>query len=621
MTGRSEPCEQELFQKVVEQAADTIVVVACDGAILYSNPQAERSFGYGADELRGKTLFELIHQEDRARVVELFDRDLEGRAEPLAFTARLRRRDGTWLRADALTRPLAEESPSDGFVVTLRVISAQPVVKRRAMDTLSAYVKADSEGRVLACNPAFIRIFGFASEELARATDFWSLFLQSDLRDKLAEMIGTLGKVENLEIQAKKSDGSVIHLLANIVGRLGPGGEIEDLEAQILDVSEKRKLEQQWGRAERMEALGRLSCAVAHDFNNLLTAILGYAELVRNAFEPGSRHSKSIEEIRKAGMKASSLTRQLLTFGKGKIVEVKVVQVNEVVDEMHSLLVQLIGGGIELALDLATDLAPIKIDKSQVEQVILNLAINARDAMEDGGRLTIRTVNQRVERPFVLHHDSVQPGDYTMLSIRDTGHGIDPLIMDRLFEPFFTTKGQGKGTGLGLSTVYGIVKQNGGFISVYNEPQGGVTFKVSFPSVAEGAEAARPERARGVVASRRKRTVLLAEDDDAVRRLVEDTLRAAGYETLVASDGQAALELADNHPGEIDLLLTDISMPQLDGLALVDRFSTTKPTVPVLLLSGTVTVDPSALDSESRVEFLEKPFTPAELLQKIREVL
>ncbi len=489
------------------------------------------------------------------------------------------------------------------------------------MDQITGYVRLDPSGRILACNPVSLRILGLSSEEKAKETDFWSLAADSEAREKVGILIREGGSAENFEIEASRHDGSTIWLLANLVAKLEVEGEVEHIDVHIIDISERRKLEQQGGRVQRMEALGTLACGVAHDFNNLLTAILGYTEMLEQSFDEGSPHLSDIQEIRMAAESGASLTRQLLTFARGKVTDATIVNLNQVVKEMRPLLSQLIGGRVDLVLDLARDLKPILIDKSQVEQVVLNLAINARDAMQGEGRLLLRTLNHIVEKPFVLHHDSVLPGEYTMLAVRDTGTGIEPRIMEHMFEPFFTTKEEGKGTGLGLSTVYGAVKQNSGFISVYNEPEGGVTFKVSFPSVEVAEPVPTGIPAPAAARDREAHTILLAEDDAEVRRLIERKLQAHGFTVLSARDGLEALELAEAHPGGIRLLLSDVSMPKLTGVELATRFSILRPAVPILLISGTAKEAALVVDLDGRIGVLEKPFSPARLIEKIESLL
>lgn len=493
-------------------------------------------------------------------------------------------------------------------------------MKRRAMDQITGWIRVDSAGLILACNPASLRILGLKSEEQAREIDFWSLAADPEAREAVQTLIRENGKAENFEMAVSGQGDSTVTLLANVVANPDADGEGQHLDVYIIDISERRKLERQWGRAERMEALGTLACGVAHDFNNLLTAILCNAEFLENALGEDSAHKSVVREIQMAGEKGASLTRQLLTFAKGSVSEVATVDLNRVITDMRPLLSQLVGGRVELTLDLARDLKPIRVDKSRLEQVILNLAINARDAMDGQGELTVRTANHRVEQPFVLHHDRVLPGGYTMLEVQDTGTGIEPQIMEHLFEPFFTTK-EGTGTGLGLSTVYGVVKQHGGFISVYNEAEGGVTFKASFPSL-EAVESAQPKaRAQAAARDREARTILIAEDDAGVRQLVEKELRAHGFAVLSAKDGQEAIELAESCHDGIRLLLSDVSMPKMNGVELARRFSSLRPGVPILLFSGTAKEDVLLVGLEGSIGFLEKPFTAARLFEKIETLL
>lgn len=490
-----------------------------------------------------------------------------------------------------------------------------------AWGQITGWIRIDHSGHIVSSNAAALRILGFSSEDQARTADFWSLQADPEARREIDALVRENRRVENFEMEVNRQDGATVSLLVHLAAKPDVGDVVESFDVQIIDISERRKLERQWGRAQRMEALGTLACGVAHDFNNLLTAILGNAEILERSLGADSSHQPEIEAILSAGEKGASLTRQLLTFARGTVSEVKVVDLNWVIRDMRPLLGQLLGSRVDLKLDLARDLKPIRADKSRVEQVILNLAINARDAMEGAGLLTLRTRNHVVEQPFVLHHDRVLPGAYTMLEVRDTGTGIEPKIMDHLFEPFFTTKEEGKGTGLGLSTVYGVVKQYGGFISVYNENEGGVTFKASFPSV-EAAEPAKQEPAVGIAArDRGAKTVLLAEDDADVRRLIENELTSQGLTVLSARDGLEALELARTHVGGIGLLLSDISMPRLDGIELAKSFTELRPSVPILLFSGTAKKDVTLADIGGPVGFLEKPFTPARLFEKIKTLL
>ena len=373
-------------------------------------------------------------------------------------------------------------------------------------------------------------------------------------------------------------------------------------------------------QSQRMESVGRLAGGVAHDFNNLLTAIIGYSELLLTDLKPGDAIRADIEEIHKAGGRAASLTRQLLAFSRRQVLESKPLDLNVIIEDMEKMLRRLIAEDIELRVVLQPNLGTVKADPGQIEQVIVNLVVNARDAMPGGGKLTLETANVELDETYPEQHVAVRPGRYVMVAVNDTGVGMDKETRARIFEPFFTTKGPEHGTGLGLATVYGIVKQSGGYIWVYSEPDHGTTFKIYLPFVAEEARGESPGRVSESLHG--SETVLLAEDDGIVRRLAERILRQAGYEVLVAQDGAEALLLSERHRGPIHLLISDVVMPQMNGGELFGHLATSRPETRVLYLSGYTA--PSIVQQgllDGRAEFLQKPFTTEALARKVREVL
>jgi PAS domain S-box-containing protein len=400
--------------------------------------------------------------------------------------------------------------------------------------------------------------------------------------------------------------------------RLTIGGRAVRI-ATVRDVSEKRKLEEDLRQAQRIETVGQLAGGVAHDFNNLLTAIIGHADLLSEYFVPGDPRAVEIAGIRYAADLASSLTRQLLAFSRKQLLHVTALDINDVVDRTKRTLGRLIGEHIELVNDLAPSLYQVKADPSQIEQILLNLAVNSRDAMPHGGRLTLTTRNL-VIREADARRLSLSAGDYVVLSVADTGVGIDPAVRMRIFEPFFTTKERGRGTGMGLATVYGIVKQSGGHIAVASGPVSGTTFTIYLPATHEDPAApVEPESARPAPGSE---TVLLVEDDAAVRSLISEVLKRRGYHLLVADGGEPALELASAHGGPIDMLITDIIMPGISGIAVADRIRERHNNIAVLFVSGYA--DEALVPSgflTTGAAFLRKPFTPDALARKVRAVL
>ncbi len=392
-------------------------------------------------------------------------------------------------------------------------------------------------------------------------------------------------------------------------------------EAWQLEIAERKRLEEQLLQAQKMETIGRLAGGIAHDFNNLLTAIIGYSSILLRHCSQDHPLRAEIEEIEKAGQRAAALTSQLLSFSRKQVLQPRVVDLNSVVTNLERMLRRLIGEDVELVTVLKPELGRVRVDPGQIEQVIMNLAVNARDAMPAGGKLTIETDNVELDEHYAREHVSVRPGPYVMLAVSDTGCGMDKETQAHIFEPFFTTKERGKGTGLGLATVYGIVKQSGGNIWVYSEPGQGTTFKLYFPCVAGQAEML-TQKTESVSQLRGTETILLVEDDQQVQSLAARVLREQGYKVLETSNGKEALHLAAHYLAEIHLVLTDVVMPGMSGRVLVDHLKSLRPELRVLYLSGytdDTIVHHRVLDPGA--SFLQKPFTPQGLARKVREVL
>ena len=394
-------------------------------------------------------------------------------------------------------------------------------------------------------------------------------------------------------------------------------GELMCFAAVIRDISERRSLEEQLRQSQKLESIGQLAGGVAHDFNNLLVIICGYSAMLLDELRPDDRMRDRLEEIARAGDRAAALTRQLLVFSRREQVEQKNIAINGVVNNLQKMLRRLIGEDIDMVISLDENAGILRADPGQIEQIIINLAVNARDAMPHGGKLLIESGRLIADEEFARSHLSVTPGSYVVLSVADTGCGMSEELKSRIFEPFFTTKGEGKGTGLGLSTVYGIVKQSGGSIWVYSEPGQGSTFKILFPAI-EGVSAdAVISTASGEQSG--TETILVAEDEDAVRQYVSELLIRRGFKVLKAANGRDALALARAYPGRIDLLLTDAVMPHLSGLALAEQFAKISPGVPILFMSGYSDrqLQPTGLESS----LIQKPFTPGALITAVRGLL
>ena len=414
------------------------------------------------------------------------------------------------------------------------------------------------------------------------------------------------------------------HWMAS-VGRVffDEAGQPERAAGVGMDITTQKTLEQQFRQAQKMESIGNLAGGIAHDFNNLLSVILGYSNLLIDDIQndPALHRLKTeLEEIRKAGESATTLTSQLLAFSRKQIIQPEVLNINAIVQPLEPMLRRLIGEDVELTARLPIDLASVKADAGQIEQVIMNLVVNARDALPSGGKITIETANIHLDEAYARGHITVVPGPYVMLAVSDNGVGMAPEVQARIFEPFFTTKPKGRGTGLGLATVYGIVKQNGGNVWVYSEPGKGTTFKVYLPRTREAAESPTPGGPANTFEG--DETILLVEDDDRVRRLAKEVLLRHGYFIIEASDAERALSAAAAHPRHIHLLLTDVVMPSMSGRVLAQTLTGRYPRLKVLFMSGytdNAIVHHGVL--EAGVAFIQKPFTPTTLARAVREAL
>jgi len=478
------------------------------------------------------------------------------------------------------------------------------------------------DGRFLDANPALVAMLGYDSvEEVLELDPTRDLFVDGTELANLMRSFETGSRLNNVEVQWKRKDGKVITV--RLSGRIfnNPHDPADVLEIIAEDVTEQRVLENQFRQVQKMEAVGRLAGGVAHDFNNLLTVISGYTEVLLERTQGHDPLYPKIHAIHQATERATSVTRQLLAFSRKQMLELKVVDINTIVTDMERLLRPLIGENIELDTRLARDLGHARADAGQIEQVIMNLVVNSKDAMPDGGRITIQTKNTDLQKEELSReHPYIHPGSYVVLCVGDDGHGMDKETQARIFEPFFTTKEKGKGTGLGLSTVYGIVKQSGGYILVDSQMDKGTTFRIFLPRVDDAAENVGRIETKPAKKSACE-TVLLVEDEESVRQLVRELLEAEGYKILEAQNGDEALRVADTH-SDIDLLITDVVMPGMSGRELSARLCASHPHTKLLYLSGyteDAIVHEGVLDPGTA--FLQKPFTLQTLSRKVREVL
>ncbi len=472
-------------------------------------------------------------------------------------------------------------------------------------------------------NDRICQILGYTQDELYR-TKWPELTHPEDLEADLEHFHRLIaGKIERYALDKRfiRKDGTVVHTTSHVSCIRRPKGEVEHVVAHIHDITDRKRLEEQLLHAGKMEAIGQLAGGMAHDFNNILTAILGYCSLLTHELPKDEPASDKVHQVKLAARKAADLTKQLLAFSRKQVLDVKTTDLNEIVSDTGGLLRRLIGEDVELIIALDPLPGPVQADQVQVQQILMNLVVNARDAMPKGGKLTIETTNVALDNEYSRIYPEVQPGKYVMFAVSDTGKGMDPQTILRIFEPFFTTKEKGLGTGLGLATVYGIVKQHRGHIAVYSEPGRGTTFKVYFPlaeflpdsSALSGDVGPRPSG---------QETVLVVEDEETVRNLVCEALGVLGYHTLSASEPGEAIDICRIHNGQIDLLLTDVVLPDTDGRSLFNSLSAMRPDLKVLYVSGyteNFIVRHGVLDKG--VHFLHKPFDVDSLARMVRKII
>jgi PAS domain S-box-containing protein len=482
--------------------------------------------------------------------------------------------------------------------------------------------RSSLEGKFLDVNPALTAMLGYGSAEEVLALDpRKDVFINGEDQARLLEEFRRTGRMDGIEVRWKRKDGCPVTV--RVSGRAVSSADepAEVLEAIAEDVTARRALEDQFRQAQKMEAVGRLAGGIAHDFNNLLMVVSGYTEVILAELEPGHPLHAKARAIQQASDRATMLTQQLLAFSRKQLLELKVLDVNTVVQDMERLLRPLIGENVELTTKLSSEPSHTRADAGQLEQVLMNLVVNARDAMPQGGRIVIQTATMVLNDTFRREQTFIRPGNYVVLSVSDNGLGMDKETQSHIFEPFFTTKEKGKGTGLGLSTVYGIVKQSDGYVMVQSETGHGTTFNVYLPQVEGTAETKGAAPASRAV-SGGSETVLLVEDEASVRQLVREVLESKGYCVLEAENGQAGLTAAAMCKEKIDLVITDVVMPGMSGRELAQRILETRPDIKVLYLSGyteDAIVNEGTLDSGKA--FLQKPFTLLNLSRKVREVL
>jgi len=625
---------EEKYSAVVQQAKDGVILIQ-GKVLLFVNKTMADMVGYSPIEMESTPFISYVAPESRATVATRVKARLAGEDVPQVYEAKLLRKDGAVIDVELSASIIQYRGkPTDVGIIRditerKRIETAIKEEKQRTqmileMITVPTIIARLSDSKVVYANPAAALVGRIALDELLGGRTVDSLMNRAD-KDKIIEAIQHQGFVKDFELQLQRSDGVpywalLSACLINYQSETCVLSSYVDITERKRAEEEKVKLEAQLLQAQKMESVGRMAGGVAHDFNNMLSVILGYTELMKPYVSGDTPAVKYLEEIEAAGLHSRDITRQLLAFSRRQIIAPKPVNLNDLIASTQQTLARLIGEDIDLCFYPDQDLWKTKIDPSQIDQILVNLAVNSRDAMPDGGKLTIETANVSLDEAYCLEHLEFTPGQYVLLEVSDSGMGMGKEAISHIFEPFFTTKTQGKGTGLGLATVYGIVKQNNGQIQFYSEPEQGTTFKIYLPRFMGEDETT--EKSQETPIAFGVGTVLLVEDDDMVRKMTTAMLKKIGYTVLVAKAPSVALSLVAENDTPIDLLITDVVMPEMNGPALREKIRTIRPNIQALFMSGytsNIIVHRGVL--EEGVHFIQKPFTLKDLAEKVRHAI
>jgi len=589
-----------------------------------------------------KAFLDFVHPDDRELVTKAVDEALHEN-KPYSIDHRIVHPDGTECIVHEQAEIIFDDAgqPIRMFGTTQDItdlkraeeeirISQEALAKERdllnsLLDNIPDHIyHKDTESKFIRINKTTSDLLGLSDPKQAVGKTDFDFFTEEHSRQAFEdeqELIKSGKAIMAKEEKETWPDREDTWASTTKVPLRNPEGDIIGIIGISRDITEHKKLEEQFRQSQKMEAVGRLAGGVAHDFNNMMTVVIGYSEFLLSKLKKEDAEYTSVAEIMNAGKRAASLTRQLLAFSRKQVLQPHVVNLNALITDLGKMLKRLIGEDIDLQVDLDSKLGAVRADPSQIDQITMNLAVNARDAMPRGGKITIETADVELDDEYCRLHMEVQPGPYVMLAVSDTGIGMDKETQSQIFEPFFSTKEEGKGTGLGLSTVYGIVKQSGGNIWVYTEPGQGTTFKIYFPRIEEATEAMKQEEASDK-SFRSSETILLVEDEEMVRDLAYKVLAEMGYIVLAASNGEEAIQICERHKGPIHLMLTDVVMPKMSGRELAEASVRLYPEMKVIYMSGYT--DNSVTRNgmlEPGVNFVQKPFTLLSLTKKVREVL
>jgi PAS domain S-box-containing protein len=579
-----------------------------------------RQLGYPRDNFsgKGKEFLNRVHPEDRPQVEAAVQAVVSGLSRTYEVQVRVIRPDGTTCWLDSRGVVVLEGAPRViGIAIDVTKLRRSEASYRSIVERAPYGIyRASSAGRFLMANPALVKMLGYDSESEVLSLDIASdVYCNFEDRAQLVSRVIEAGEVKDAEYEWKRKDGRTIAIRISVALVRKDSGELGVFQGFVQDITERKTLARQFQQAQKMEAVGRLAGGVAHDFNNLLMIFGSYAELIKQRKVDDDKVNRYADQLSKAATRGAAITRQLLAFSRQQVLEPQVLDLNNVVVELGKVLPRLLGEDVAVVTTLEPMLHPVKLDPGQLEQIIMNLAINARDAMPKGGRFEIETRNVEVNASYVAEHRPMDPGAYVRLTVVDTGTGMDAETQSRIFEPFFTTKDRGKGTGLGLAMVYGTVKQSGGFIWICSGIGQGTRFDIFFPPVREAITRDSTLPAE-IATSGGSETILLVEDEKALRVATCEFLRSRGYTVLMAGDGAEAMRICQLHTGNIDLILTDIVMPGMDGVEVAKAVRARYPEIRVLYMSGYINRSVEGLGAGAVL--LQKPFSLTVLASKVR---
>jgi len=620
---------ESLFRNLVETTSDWIWEANAAGDFVYSSPQVETILGYTPEEVLGKKFYAFMPAEEKKQLANTFSAlAREGKTIKAIENANLHK-DGRRIVLESSGVPILDKS---GRPIGYRGVARDITERKKAEEererlmfaieqAAEAVVITDEAANMLYANAAFETITGYHRTEIIgkdmrmMKSDTHDISIYNEIKESVLSGKSWTGRMQNM-----RRDGTSYMAEVVVSPVRNALGVMINVIVILRDVTNETKLEEQLRQAQKMEAVGQLAGGVAHDFNNLLQAIIGYSDLAIGELRETDPLYSSLDEIMKASQRATTLVRQLLAFSRRQVLEKKDINLNEVVNNLIKMIRRVIGENITLAIHDGGDLGTVHADAGQIEQILMNLCVNARDAMPNGGSITIRTGNKFLDDAFCEANNWHKPGNYACLSVTDTGCGMDEETCAKIYEPFFTTKEVGKGTGLGLATVYGIVKQHDGLIHVFSTPGKGTTFDIYLPIVERSATTAK-KQAKGPAPGGTE-TILVAEDDDIVRRLAQTVLQRSGYKVLAATDGAEALELFNSQKDEISLVVLDVIMPKIGGLAVFERIREANPELCVLFSSGySIDTVHAGVVFNQRTQMIQKPYHPDDLLRKVRQVL